>query len=341
MAARALVTGGLGFIGRHVAEALLARGQVVRVLDLAPPAVAAEAFGGAVDYRRGSILDPAVLADAIDGVSTVFHLAAMPELWARDKSAFERVNHLGTRAVLEAAATAGVERVVHTSTEAVIGHGAGGAASEEAVGRLQDMPGQYCRAKFRAEAAARAYAERGLPVVIVNPTLPIGPGDFRLTPPTRMLLGFLNGRYPAFMESTFNIVDVRDAAEGHLAAAAEGRVGERYILGGHNIRLSELLELLERISGIAMPKRRVPYWLALASSAVTEVVADFITRRPPAAPLAGVRLARHPMTFSMAKAAAELGFKARPLEETLRDAVEWLAGQGLFQARRSTPRGRD
>jgi dihydroflavonol-4-reductase len=205
---------------------------------------------------------------------------------------------------------------------------------------LEDLPGQYCRSKFLAEQAALMAARRGLPVVIVNPTLPVGPGDWGLTPPTEMLLLFLNGQTPAFLDGPLNFVDVRDAALGHLLAAEKGRVGERYILGGKNLKISQLLDLLHELTGLSMPRVRVPYGAALVIAAVSEFLADRITHRPPRAPLAGVRLMRRSMAFDSSKAKAGLGLPETPLHISLADAIEWFREQGYLhrEIRGSSPR---
>jgi dihydroflavonol-4-reductase len=336
----ALVTGGGGFIGRHLVRLLVERGCRVRILDVEPFPDGVPGGASEIEAIRGSILDRGLLGRAMRGADYVFHLAADPNLWAPDKGAFARVNHLGTRCVLEEAERARPRRLVHTSTEAVLkkspwwpdgGPRGGGAPA------LADMPGAYCRSKFLAEREAEAAARRGLPVVIVNPTMPVGPGDRRLTPPTRMILEFLNGRHPAYMDFAFNLVDVRDAALGHVLAAEKGRVGGRYVLAGHNLRLARLLDLLREITGLAMPRRRVPYPVALAASLVSEFVADYVTRRPPRVPVAGVRLAGSPLTFDRAEAAGELGLPRTPLETSLGDLVDWLAARDLLTRRPARP----
>ena len=330
-----LVTGGLGFIGRHLVEALVGRGMSVRVLDLQAP----ERPRPGVDYRTGSITDAGTVAAAMDGVGRVFHLAARAGLWAADPAEMLAVNQQGTRNVLEAAERAGVERLVHCSTESILKSRLrdpdSGLIDETVQPPEAEMCGAYCVAKLRAEQEALAAARRGLPVVVVNPSVPVGPGDVNLTPPARMLLGFLNGRFPAYLDSTLNLVDARDVAEGHLRAAERGRVGERYLLGNENIRLADLLGLLEELTGLAMPRRRVPYWLAFTASTVQEWVSDHFTRRPPTAPLTGVRLARTPMRFDNRKAREELGLAFRPLRESLADAVADFAARGLLER---TPR---
>jgi len=326
-----LVTGGAGFIGKALTRQLVASGSgEVRVLDVRPRPADLPAE---VDYRQGSVLDPTLLEQAMSGCERVFHLAGTPELWLADKSAFHTINTEGTRRVLQAAEHSGVARLVFTSTESIIvgTRAAPGTIREDTSAALEDMPGPYCRSKFLAEQAALAAAARGLPVVVVNPTLPIGPGDDALTPPTRMLLGYLNGELPAFLDSAFNLVHVDDVARGHLLAAERGRSGERYILGAENWRLSELLAALEAMTGVRMPRRRVPYALALGFAVMAEAVADHLTRRRPVAPLTGVRLARRPMHFDTTKARTELGLQPRPIEGALAETIVWMADAGLLR----------
>lgn len=332
MARLNLVTGGSGFIGRHLVEALLRRGERMRVLDLRPIAPLPEN----VELAVGSITDAAQVARAMAGCDRVFHLAANPNLWAPDARSFDAVNHQGTRRMLEAAQKAGVERFVYTSTESILKSyrapktSARALIDERVVLGLDDMPGPYCRSKYLAEQAAREAAAGGLPVVIVNPTMPIGPGDALLTPPSRMILGFLNGETPAYLDCEFNLVDARDVAAGQVLAAEKGRIGERYILGNANLSLGQLLAELERLSGVRMPRTRIPYALALVSAWVSEGLSA-LTKKPPVAPLTGVRLARTSMAFDCSKARSELGWQCRPLEASLIDAMRWMSGQGLLR----------
>lgn len=325
---QALVTGGAGFVGGALVRFLSERGVPVRVLDLHLPAEPVPE----AEYVAGSILDSEVLQRAMDGVDLVFHLAANPNLWAPHPDAFLQTNLEGTRRVLDMAGKTGVQRVVYTSTESILKppRGAQGPFDETLKCTLADMPGPYCRSKFLAEEAARGAAENGQDVVIVNPTLPVGPGDVSMTPPTRMLRDFLNGRHPAYLEFRMNMVDVRDLAEGHWLAAQHGTTGDRYILGGQNLSMSELLALLGSLTGLPMPKRRIPYALALFVAYLSEARAR-VTGRPPEATVTGVRLAGAPMTFSSARAAEALGFRTRPLKSSLADAIAWLAGRGIIQ----------
>lgn len=332
-----LVTGGSGFIGQHLVQLLYERGERVRIFDQRPPQTGRHT-GAAAEFVQGDIADAGAVERAMIGAGRVYHLAANPNLWARDKQAFARVNHQGTLNVLAAATRHRPERVVYTSTESIMAglraqRSLDGLIDESAAPREEDLPGAYCRSKFLAERAALDAARAGLPVVVVNPTLPVGPGDSLLTPPTRMLLDFLNGRAPAFLEAEVNMIDVRDAALGHLLAAERGRPGRRYILGAENITISALLALLEQLSGRAMPRRRIPYWVAYAYAAADQFVSDFLTQRPPRAPLAGVRLVRHPMRFDNRRALAELGLEPRPVRNSLAEALAWFEAQGLLSER--------
>lgn len=307
-----LVTGGAGFIGGHLVAALQRRGRTVRILDLVPPVHAA-----AVEHVCGSITDPEVVQEAVRGVERVFHVAGIPTLWDGDAESFKRINHIGAEIVFDAAARAGVDRVVLTSSHTVDFQGA--------------LPGPYARAKWAAEKAALARAARGEPVVVVKPTLPIGPDDPNLTPPTMMLRDFLNGRHPAYLEFEANLIDVREVAEGHVLAAERGEPGGCYMLGRHNIRMSALLTLLADLTGLPMPRLRVPYALALVAAHAAEAIAR-LTGRPPDASVEGVRLTRMLEPVSEAPAAA-LGLEAWPLRQALLDTIRWLCDTGHLTRR--------
>lgn len=250
-----LVTGGGGFIGLHLVRQLLERGETVKVLETADISLPSE-----VEVIRGSVNDAKTVRHALKGVQRCYHLAANPDLWARDKRVFQQINYEGTCTVLSEAARADLEVIVYTSTESILTgkHQNNRPIDSSVIRKLSEMPGPYCRSKFLAEQAAFKAARDGLPVVIVSPTLPIGPGDRRITPPTQMILNFLNHKIPAYLDCRFNMVDVRDVAHGHILAAERGRPGERYILGNENLTLGEFLLLIEEINGISNAKITYP-----------------------------------------------------------------------------------
>lgn len=322
-----LVTGGAGFIGRHLVSVLLDRGHRVRILDIEDaPDLRAHA-----EVIQGSILDPQLLSLALRGVDHLYHLAGNPDLWAARRAQFDEVNRAGTEAVMRAARAAELETVLHCSTESVLigcRRANGALVDESAALELDDMMGPYCRSKFLAERAAHAAAQAGLPVVIVNPTMPLGPGDRHFTPPTRMLHFLLTRSPPAYLDFRFNVVDVRDAAEGMVLAAERGRVGERYILGGDNVSMREFLRIVASASGRGMPRLPIPKWVALAASHASETIADLVTSRMPNAPVTGVRLAAHSLEFDTRRARTALGFRTRPLAATVADAIAWLQAEG-------------
>lgn len=319
------MTGGGGFIGAHLVRLLLAQGERVKVLELDEVPVPTGA-----EIVRGSVDDSVVVRQAMQGVQKVYHLAAYTHLWAPDKRIFRQTNYDGTCTVLREAARAEVEVVVHTSTEAVLtGHKDWDQQDEASImQRLRVMPGLYCHSKLLAEQAALEASRNGLAVVVVSPSLPIGPGDWGLTPPTRMIMNFLNQEVPAYLDCWLNLVDVRDVAQGHISAAERGRSGTRYLLGHENLLLSQLLQMIEEITGLAMPTRKVPYWLALAAGAVQEWIADYVTGTPPMAPLAGVRLAGRQARFASDQAVHELGLRQSPVRQALIDEIAWLVEKG-------------
>jgi len=329
-----LVTGGAGFIGTHLVRLLLDNREAVRVLDLKTPACRLDG----VDYRTGSITDGEAVAAATEGCARVFHLAAHAGLWARNKADFITINTEGTRTVLAAARAAGVTTVVHCSTESIL-IAADRGRSPQVVDETTEhgpeaMAGAYCLGKWRAEREALAACrEHGQHVVVCNPTVPMGPGDPWRTPPTRMLLGFLHRQYPAYLPTTLNLVDARDAALGHWLAATRGSPGKRYILGAHDVPMAELLARLERLSGVAMPKRKVPYPVALGVARASEWWADHVSGRPPSAPLTGVRLAGIPVRFDNRATRQALGWQPRSLDETLADALADYRERGLLGER--------
>lgn len=322
-----LVTGASGFVGANLVRALLRDGRRVRVLVRRTSNLAA-LIGCPVDVVPGDVLDPESLSAAVAGCALVFHAAADYRLWAPDPASLYRCNVEGTRNVLAACERAGVERIVYTSSVGTLGISADGSpVTEETPVSLRDMVGVYKRSKFMAERVADEYAARGLPVVIVNPSNPIGPWEVRPTPTGQMVVDFLKGRMFGTLDTGLNLVHVADVARGHILAAQKGRVGEKYILGNRNCSLTEFFRLLANITGVAAPRFQVPYrfiWLvALANEGCARV-----TGRPPRVPLTGVRMARRHMYFSAEKAVRELGLPQTPVEQALRDAVEWFVANG-------------
>jgi dihydroflavonol-4-reductase len=319
-----LVTGATGFVGWHVARKLLDRGERVRVL-VRDAARIRELDG--VEPAPGDLRDPDSLARAAEGCGVVFHVAADYKLWTREPEEMFRSNVQGTRNLLAASKSAGVDRVVYTSTVGCIGVPAGGMGDESAPVAIEEMTGPYKRSKFLAERVAVEFAAGGLDVVIVNPTAPVGDHDFKPTPTGKMVVDFVRGKMPAFLDTGLNVVDVRDVAEGHLQAKERGRAGERYILGSENLTLERIFAILAEIEGKPAPKLRVPYAVAYAAGVASTAWAG-ITGREPLAPLDGVRMARKKMWVRHEKASSELGYAPGPAPVALRRAVEWFRAHG-------------
>lgn len=324
---KTLVTGATGFVGRAVVEALLARGREVRVMARR---VQHRALAGLdVEIVRGDLTRPDTLAAAVQGCSRLFHVAADYRLWVPDPPAMYAVNVEGTRNMLQAALEAGVERVVYTSTVGALGNpGDGTPGTEETPVRLAEMVGHYKRSKFLAEQVALEFAAQGLPLVVVNPSTPVGAWDVRPTPTGQMIVDFLKGKIPAFLDSGLNIIHVRDVAQGHLLAEERGRVGEKYILGHQNLTLAEILTQLADLSGVPAPRWRLPYYPILALAYLSEGWSTWITRRPPLMPVTAVKMARKFMYFDAGKAVRELGLPQTPVREAFQEAVDWFRQYG-------------
>jgi dihydroflavonol-4-reductase len=318
-----LVTGASGFIGWHVARKLLERGHSVRVL-VRPTSKLRELE---VETVTGDLRDPESLARAVQGCGVVFHVAADYRLWAKDPSELYRSNVDGTRNLLAAARHARVERFVYTSTVGCIGVPKGGEGDENAPVSLRDMIGAYKRSKYLAEQAALEYARSGFPVVIVNPTAPVGDHDFKPTPTGRIIVDFLKGGMSAYIDTGLNLVDVADVAAGHLLACQQGKVGQRYILGCQNLTLQEAFNKLELVSGFPAPTRGIPYAVAYAAGLVSTAWSR-LTGNEPRVPLDAVRMARKKMFVSNQKAVSELGFTTAPVEGALARAVTWFRANG-------------
>jgi dihydroflavonol-4-reductase len=323
----ALVTGGTGFVGANLVRALLAEGRSVRVL--ARKGSDRRALEGcAVEIAEGDLLDADSLRAAVKGARRVYHVAADYRLWARDPRELYRANVDGTRHVLTAAAEAGADRIVYTSTVGALGIPKDGSPGDETspVG-LEDMVGPYKASKFLAERVADELAARGAPIVIVNPSAPIGPWDVKPTPTGQMVVDFLKGKMVGSVDTGLNIVHVRDVARGHILAAERGRVGQKYVLGNRNLALIDIFRALAALTGVRAPRFQVPYGVAWLAALCMEGAAR-VTGRTPQVPLTAVRMARKRMYFSAEKAVRELGLPQTPIEGALRDAVTWFVERG-------------
>jgi dihydroflavonol-4-reductase len=332
---KAFVTGATGFLGSHVARVLAEQGAELRLL-VRPTSDLRNLDGlnadRGVDRVVGDLRDPASITKALAGCDVVFHVAADYRLWVRDPSEMYRSNVEGTRSLLEAARKQGVRRVVYTSSVATMGFGPGSnhgnVADEESPVSLADMIGHYKRSKFMAEQVAIEAARSGVDVVIVNPTTPIGERDIKPTPTGRIVVDFLKRKFPAYVETGLNLVDATECARGHIQALEKGRSGERYILGGENLTLKQILDRLAAITGLKSPTVKLPYVFAFATGVVDEMVTGRLLRREPRATIDAVRMGRKMMFVSSAKAERELGWRMVPVEGALRRSVEWFRANG-------------
>jgi dihydroflavonol-4-reductase len=320
-----LVTGGSGFIGQHLVAALRAQGCRVRILDLRPPRYAA----GEAEYVKGSILDEEQVREALDDIEQVYHLAALPGMWMPFKDDFHAVNCRGTEIMLRVARERGVSRFLHCSTESILfGPSPPKSVSPDDISTTSDqMPGAYTRSKFLAERRALQAAASGFPVVIANPTMPIGPHYGNLTPPTLMLQYFLKRRVQIYFDFVLNLVDVRDVAAGLVLAMKRGQNGHRYVLGGEAVSLGQVLDAIRAIDGRRTLRVRIPAKLAQMTAAVMEFVADHASHRPPAATVEGVRIALRSRALSLEKSRRDLGYDPKPIGPALREAVTSLMGK--------------
>lgn len=324
----AFVTGATGFIGRHVALALLNRGWQVKALCRETSVRPADLQ--CVGWELGDLRNSDELLRAMSGAQAVFHVAADYRLWARNPQEIYESNVNGTINVLEAALAAGVERVVYTSSVGALGLNSDGSPANEATPvTLDDMVGHYKRSKFLAEAEAFRFLDKGLPIVFVHPSTPVGPGDHRPTPTGKIIVDFLNRLMPAYLDTGLNLIDVRDVAEGHCLAFERGKIGEKYILGNRNLTLAEIFQMLEKISGIPAPRIRLPYKPILYLARIFYLI-SFLTRHEPLIPYEGVRMAAKHMFFDASKAVRELGMPQTPVEKALTDAVSWFRENGYI-----------
>lgn len=325
---KSLVTGATGFVGGAVVRALVARGHEVRVLvrrnsDLR------SIEGLTAEQVYGDLRDSASLRQALTGCQRLYHVAAHYALWSSDPSVFYECNVTGTRSVLEAARDVGVERIVYTSTIGAIGLPSdGGPGSEDTPVSISQMAGHYKRSKYLAEQEALKLASAGLPIVIVNPSAPVGEGDIKPTPTGQMIVDFMQGRMWAYIETGMNLIDVDDVAIGHIRAMERGRVGERYILGNTNLSLREIFDILSRLTGVKAPRIKLPWQAVLPLAYANRWLADYVTHRPPRIPLEGVRMAKYRMHYDCSKAIRELDLPQTRVETALEKAVRWFRKHG-------------
>jgi dihydroflavonol-4-reductase len=325
---KALVTGATGFIGAAVARTLLAAGVQVRAL-VRTRSDQGNLSGLAVEQVEGDLRDRESLSRALAGCQQLYHVAAHYALWAKDPAVFYEVNVSGTRTLLEAARDAGIERIVYTSTIGAIGLPAGGGCGSETTPvSLSQMAGDYKRSKYLAEQEVLTLARAGLPVVIVNPTAPVGERDIKPTPTGQMIVDFMRGKMFAYIETGMNLIDVDDVAAGHLLAMERGHIGERYILGHRNLSLRDIFVILSRLTRVPVPRVKVPRAAVLPLAHANLWLSKYVTGRAPRIPLEGVRMAKYRMHYECAKAVQELGLPQTPVEVALEKAVRWFRDHG-------------
>ena len=330
---KVLVTGATGFIGGNLARELWRRGDDVRAL-VRPDSNRLTIEDTGIVPVEGDILDRPSVDRAVQGCEAVFHVAAAYTIWSRDPAGVSRTNVEGTVNVLEAAREAGVSRTVYTSTVGTIGIPEDGLGTEDTPLDPKSLHGHYKGSKFQAEREALAIAAAGMPLVVVNPTAPVGPWDVKPTPTGKMVLDFLRRKVPAYLKTGMNLVDVADVVEGHILALEKGKTGERYILGNRNVGLKEIFEILSSLTGLSAPRIRAPYWLVVGVGYADRFVEGTLLRREPAIPVEGVLASKTPAYVSCEKAVRELGQPQRPIEDALKQAVDWFTAHGYIDGTR-------
>jgi len=328
-----LVTGASGFLGSHVTRQLVARGESVRVL-LRPSSNNRAIADLPLEYVTGDLRDSTSLARALNGVSHVFHVAADYRLWAKRKRDIYDSNVGGTKNLLEAAKRAGVSQFIYTSTVATIAVDRPQHPDEFTDAKLEEMVGHYKRSKWQAERLVRDAAKQGFPAIVAMPTTPVGPWDWKPTPTGKIILDFLNGKMPGYVETGLNFVGVEECAAGHLLISDKGKIGERYLLGGENLTLKEVLDLLAKITGLAAPKLKIPHGLALGVAYANTAFSRLLGREP-GIPVEGVKIAKHTMFVNATRAQKELGFQPGPVAAALERAVRWYQANGYVSPRRA------
>jgi dihydroflavonol-4-reductase len=330
---KTLVTGSTGFLGSSVLRELINDGREVKAL-IRKGTTKKNIEGLDVEIAYGDLRDIESIRSALNGCDILYHVAAYYSLWDRDKQLSHEINVKGTRNILRAAKEKGLNKVVYTSTVGCIGLNEDTTpATENTFFNTNTLSNDYKKSKYQAEQVALEFARGGLPVVIVNPSTPIGPRDIKPTPTGKIILDFMNREMPAYLDTGLNLIDVKDCARGHILAELKGIPGERYILGNQNMTLHEILITLEKITGLKAPRIKMPFWVALSAGWACEMVADHLTGKPPAIPLAGVKMAKHFMYFDSSKAVKKLGLAQNPVENALRQSVDWFKDNNYLTTR--------
>jgi len=325
---KALVTGATGFIGGNLVRELLGQGFQVRAL-VREESNRKNIDGLDIEISPGDLTERASLDRALDGCNVLFHVAAAYTFWARDPGSIYQANVQGTENILAAALDKGIEKVVYTSTESTIGIDRGESlGAEEMEVNPRGLAGDYRKSKYQAEKLAFKMCQQGLPLVVVNPTVPIGPLDIKPTPTGKLVVSYLNRNMPAYVNTGLNVIDVEDVVKGHVLAMEKGRIGERYILGNKNLIFSEILGILEKITGVKAPRLRIPIWFALGMAYIDEFIEAGLMRKQPGLQVAGVKSATKFRQFDCSKAVRELGLPQTPVEEAFEKAVRWFGENG-------------
>ena len=336
---RVLVTGATGFVGGNLARELWTQGYEVRAL-VRPGSNTLTIDDTGVEKVEGDILDRDSIRRAVEGCKAVFHCAAAYTFWSRNPQGVRRANVEGTVNMVESATAAGVDRIVYTSTVSTIGIPADGSlGNEETALSPKSLHGHYKQSKYEAEQESLRLAEPpprgiGAPVVVVNPTAPVGPWDVKPTPTGKIVLDFMRGRIPAYLATGMNLVDVGDVSAGHILALERGQVGQRYILGNQNVTLKEMFTMLSGITGIPAPRVRLPYWLVVGAGYAEQAISGGLLRRHPAIPVEGVLASRKPAWVSIERAARELGMPQSPVDRALARAAEWFAAHHYVESKK-------
>ena len=330
---KTLVTGSTGFLGSSVLRELINDGREVKAL-IRKGTSKKNITGLDVEIAYGDLRDIESIRSALNGCDILYHVAAYYSLWDRNKQLSHEINVKGTRNILRAAKEKDLKKIVYTSTVGCIGLNEDTTpATENTFFNKNTLSNDYKKSKYQAEQVALEFARGGLPVVIVNPSTPVGPRDIKPTPTGKIILDFMNRNMPAYIDTGLNLIDVKDCARGHILAELKGIPGDRYILGNQNMTLLEILITLEKITGLKAPRIKMPFWVALSAGWACEMVANHLTGKPPSIPLAGVKMAKYFMYFDSSKAVNKLGLAQNPVENALRKSVDWFKENNYLTTR--------